>query len=253
MTKPRDNQRSKVYNAEQVIRRNGQAFTTVAECQAYTDKVLASPYVRRKWLKGTKMTATVLDGRGRRNANADWTLREIKLPKWARTEDVVLHEISHLLAPKFEQHGWQFCEIFLDLVRHFMGKDAHDKLKASFKQHRVRFSQPVKRTLTPEQKAALRERMARAREAREVTRCPSVVIVNPRADEDDPFQGYLRREGTQWHGCEYPYTSSLDDATVWQYPADARRAAEKSGYSRWEVVPMEEAERREREKELVAA
>ena len=78
------------------------------------------------------------------------------------------HELSHLLQPSGSAaHGWQFCSIELRLVRHFLGKEAYDKLKAEFKAGRVRFTKPrAKRELTPEQRAVLGERMAVARAAK---------------------------------------------------------------------------------------
>jgi uncharacterized membrane protein len=68
-------------------------------------------------------------------------------------------------------HGWQFAETYLLLVRHVMGVDAHDRLKAQFKEHRVRFREPKKRReLSEEQRQALRERLYEARQKRRIER-----------------------------------------------------------------------------------
>jgi len=57
--------------------------------------------------------------------------------------------------------------VLLDLVRFVMGREAHDVLKASFKEHKVRFTAPrAKRQYTPEQLEILRARLAAGREAK---------------------------------------------------------------------------------------
>lgn len=61
-------------------------------------------------------------------------------------------------------HGWEWCEIYLDLVRYMLGRETHLELKQSFKLHRVRFSPPIKRHLTEEARQVLRDRLNRGRE-----------------------------------------------------------------------------------------
>ena len=52
-----------------------------------------------------------------------------------------------------------------------MGVDAHDRLKAQFKEHRVRFREPKKRReLTEEQRQVLSERLYEARQKRRIER-----------------------------------------------------------------------------------
>ncbi len=110
------------------------------------------------------------DGRGRSNAGgcADY----ITLPLWARQTRTILHELAHLIADRkyarrnIAGHGWQFCAIYLDLVRFVMGLEAGDALKASFKTHKVRYREPTKRNMTPEQRQAAADRMAMARAAK---------------------------------------------------------------------------------------
>jgi hypothetical protein len=54
-----------------------------------------------------------------------------------------------------------------DVVLYMMGREAHDTLKASMREHRVRFREPRKRApLSPERRAQLVAQLAYAREQR---------------------------------------------------------------------------------------
>lgn len=57
----------------------------------------------------------VTDGRGRRHACGSRAV--IKLPRWARTRPVVLHECAHGLAP--DKHGPRFMAVYLALLETF--------------------------------------------------------------------------------------------------------------------------------------
>lgn len=61
----------------------------------------------------------VSDGRGRRHACGSREV--IKLPRWARTAPVVLHECAHGLAD--DMHGPNFLRAYLELIEHFLGAD----------------------------------------------------------------------------------------------------------------------------------
>ena len=99
---------------------------------------------------------------------------QITLGVKARRKWIVLHELSHVIVLRTQPHaeaawhGWQFAKIYLELVNHVLGKDAHDRLRESFRSRRVRYKQPWTRSLTPEQRAAAGARLAAARASREV-------------------------------------------------------------------------------------
>jgi len=85
----------------------------------------------------------------------------------------MLHELSHLVVslehPRSECafHGWQFCQVYLNLVRNVLGPEAHDRLKGCFKEFRVKYTKPrAKRQYTDEEREAMRVRMAAMRAAR---------------------------------------------------------------------------------------
>ncbi len=180
----RDSQRSKVYAAERaagIYRHRSEAMDWDGVL-AFVEKVQSSAYVRRKY-SASRYQVKAFPGRGGGMAMRELLARDIDgywmrhhgqiitLGVWARQPAVILHEIAHHYAGLSHSHDWAFCATFLDLVRHFMGKEAHDALKAQFKAHRVRFTPPrPKRTLTPEQREAASARLALAREARAAKR-----------------------------------------------------------------------------------
>jgi hypothetical protein len=61
----------------------------------------------------------VTDGRGRRHACG--SRQVIKLPRWARTRPIVLHECAHGLAP--DKHGPIFVRVYTELLVTFAGLD----------------------------------------------------------------------------------------------------------------------------------
>lgn len=185
-----DSQRAKVYRAENPMMTHRIHWDSIDDAQAWLDEKLGSAYLRRKYGRmvqvsketverdGKRITTiveerrvpriTVLPGIGKRNAHGDPWRRAIQLPRWAREPQILLHELAHVLTPSSAiPHGWEFCETYLDLVRHIMGKQHADELKRNFRQQRVRFTKPrAKRVLTEAQKQVLRDRMAVARAAR---------------------------------------------------------------------------------------
>lgn len=192
MARRRDSQRQRVYDAEQ--RAWGWWYVpksellTVKECQAFIDKILASKWLANQddmrmqlSLVQRKGGVAVIPGRGAANASVDdrygesngWLVRvsarpSISVGVQARQKVVLCHELAHILQPSGSTaHGWEFCDVYLRLVRHFLGKESHDKLKAEFKAGGVRFTKPrAKRQLTPQQREAATARLAAARAAR---------------------------------------------------------------------------------------
>jgi putative metallohydrolase (TIGR04338 family) len=142
MSEMRDTQRSKLYRAEGVA--TGKSFADIAEVRAYVEKINRSAWWRSHH-KFPGIPIEVTDGRGRRKACA-LGMRTIKLPKWARYEEVVLHELAHtIITSRFgyggaPAHGREFAKMLLLMVRHFMGKDDYETLKTSFKIAGVKYA-----------------------------------------------------------------------------------------------------------------
>lgn len=170
--KTRDTQRSRVYKADHALDKYGR-LETVPEIERFVRKVWKSKRVQAAFRRATKWTPVVEDGRGRRRAGGGYT--GITMPKWSRTKGVILHELAHTVMHRegYEDdpaHGWRFCRTYLLLVLYALGREAHDDLKAAFKANRIRFTEPRKRKpLSPERRAELAERLAKARAARTQT------------------------------------------------------------------------------------
>jgi putative metallohydrolase (TIGR04338 family) len=180
----RDSQRKRVYTAERAAfpdcsETSDPTLPTVEDIERYVKKVWGSKRVQAAFPRSTlhySRVPEVADGRGCRRAIAYGTY-QITIPKWARREWVVLHELAHIIVererlhPKNEiaDHGWHFCEVYLKLVLYMMGREAHDALKASFKKHKVKFTQPRERKpISDEQRAVLAARLAAARALKKV-------------------------------------------------------------------------------------
>ncbi|MCA8959740.1 MAG: DUF2786 domain-containing protein [Planctomycetes bacterium] len=131
VSRARDTQRTAVYRAEDRVPW-GRWLSTIAEVQAFVDEVVASPHWSRR---EAPRVVVARDGRGRRHAcsNESWFGGEVRLPKWSRSQLIVLHELAHLCVPKGEAaHGPVFAREYIDLVRTFLSPEAADRLEAEF-------------------------------------------------------------------------------------------------------------------------
>ena len=146
MARPRDRQRQKIYTAEHGVT-GSKLFKTVAEMQAFVDKLLAEAWTRRRF--GNRKIE-VRDGRGRSRAGGSpngW----ITLPLWARTSLTICHELAHALGTHGEEaHGPEFTRRLLELVSHVMGDQAGATLRQRYVELRVKIGPPLKlRDLKP--------------------------------------------------------------------------------------------------------
>lgn len=161
MNRARDSQRSKVYAAEwHFCFSHSRKLTEMTDLQARVTQITASKWWRSR-IKGWSRVK-VKDGRGRRSACAwSWDF-SIAIPRSSRTEGVLLHELAHLLTDhrhgrRIAAHGREFCMEYLALVRRFMGKHAHDELRAAFKAGGVKYRPKVQ--LSPEERQRRREQI----------------------------------------------------------------------------------------------
>ncbi|MEZ5848208.1 MAG: hypothetical protein R3C70_15780 [Geminicoccaceae bacterium] len=116
-TRPRDFQRSRVYGWE---RRFVMPLACdpmgLDACRALVLDVYLLCEADRCEERGWK-PPEVTDGRGRRHACGSRAV--IKLPRWARTKAVVLHECAHGLAA--DAHGPEFVRVYIGLLETFAG------------------------------------------------------------------------------------------------------------------------------------
>jgi hypothetical protein len=115
----RDFQRARVYRWEalHVFPHAGERLTLGA-CRALVEQA----YRWREAPGGADPSwapPRVTDGRGRRHACGSREV--IKLPRWARTRAVVLHECAHGMAD--DGHGPKFVGVYAELLEHFAGMD----------------------------------------------------------------------------------------------------------------------------------
>jgi len=144
MREPTDSQRSAVYRWEDRVvrefdpgsRRDGSL--PLADCD---------DLVREVWEDyGLRNPPRVTDGRGRRNACGG--NGRIRLPIWARSRAIVLHETAHsLLARKgmrhsIAAHGPEFARLLLDLLARYcdVPKAKARRMGVEQRPRRVRFA-----------------------------------------------------------------------------------------------------------------
>jgi hypothetical protein len=141
--KPRDFQRARVYRweAEHVFPRAGERLS-LERCRALVEAAYRwreEPGAGPGWAP-----PVVTDGRGRRHACG--SRAAIKLPRWARTRAVVLHECAHGMAD--DQHGPGFVAVYVELLARFAGLDAA-RLRATLAAASVRVAPEGVGTGTP--------------------------------------------------------------------------------------------------------
>ena len=116
--RPRDFQRALVYKweAQHVFPRAGDRLSLDA-CRALVEEAYRwreAPGGDRSW-----SPPRVTDGRGRRHACGSREV--IKLPRWARTRAIVLHECAHGMTD--DGHGPKFVAVYVGLLVEFARLD----------------------------------------------------------------------------------------------------------------------------------
>lgn len=135
-SRPRDSQRARLYRAEGEVDA-GRRLPTVERMQAYVDVLAAADWFVARW--GVR-TFDVRPGFGHRRATADQN-GVLQMPKWARRELVLLHEVAHCLTPStFAPHGPEYAGVLLALARRGMGPATGQLLEDAFARQRVRWT-----------------------------------------------------------------------------------------------------------------
>lgn len=159
----RDGQRKKLYAAE------NEAFASYPQQLRGRAQLIALAQVYAEQL-GRKAPGVYLK-RGRRS-HYDPNTRAVYLAvTHGATRDWVLtHELCHFwddcTGANKPWHGREFAALHLDVVTRVLGRAWGEKLRAAYVKHGVKFRAARKRELTDEQRAILRERLAKARAAK---------------------------------------------------------------------------------------
>lgn len=253
----RDTQKKRVYDAEDALPsfaskaaerllRNGPKVAStgnlsIEACQAYVDHVTSSAWFQTRWGKRAFTVRHKVYGK----ATGGWN--RVTLPPWARTEHIILHEIAHSLVPdSCADHGPEFAATLLTLVRYAMGAEHAATLRASYKEHRVRYrsgmasvpkpgSKPVVPRAEQERKkreaaAAEKQRAAAARKRRlndPDGRASAVDLLKVAIEEGwygPPGTPARRQALATLRTLEFPGKSKHVQA-LWEADAAARREA----------------------------
>ena len=143
--RPRDSQRARLYRAEGEVDA-GRRLPDVARMQAYVDALASADWFLARW--GTR-TFDVRPGFGHRRATADGE-GVLQMPRWARTELVLLHEVAHCLTPRAcAAHGPEYAGVLLALARRGMGPATAQALEDAFARQRVRWTLAAALPLSP--------------------------------------------------------------------------------------------------------
>lgn len=143
MSRPRDSQRQRVYDAE----RRAFALDTglildIHELRAWVAEVVASEWWHKRYPHIKEII--VGDGRGRRSACGFlrfWDSRgQIKMPRRFRFKWLTLHEIAHVITPDHHSfHGVEFVRNLLLLIERFLGQGNAELLREEMMAGRVKF------------------------------------------------------------------------------------------------------------------
>jgi putative metallohydrolase (TIGR04338 family) len=160
-----DRQRSRVYEAEALVRRifdravdfpvvdvagshvtlpPERKFASVESVQSYVDAVLGLRWVRERWPRA-EVSVHVRPRAGNASAHYERLLAVIAVPlhrggqAWALREIVVLHEVAHHLGTDEEvPHGVEFTGRLVELVGGVIGEEAAFLLRVTLLDNGVR-------------------------------------------------------------------------------------------------------------------
>lgn len=227
MTRARDNQRSRVYAAENSVFTFGQTIPD-ALLQATLNDWLDRRPIRSRF--GPRRI-TIERGKGAARA---YGAHRITVGVRCRNEWLLCHELAHCLTPgAYAAHGPEYCGIYLFLVDLFIGPAKAAELRAAFRTRRVKWNNKaipapstgtrvpprqyerladVKARLnlpTPEQAAARSAAGRRAWETRKATPVepiafPLAVRLGPKLADEMHYQREITLENAENDGCPEP-------------------------------------------------
>jgi hypothetical protein len=137
--KPRDFQRSRVYDAGSTARMDSHWFASLEEMQAFVDDVTASD----GW-EGPHPIEVRLTRRDSRTSEChDSGKGGIRIsPGHGSNQLTVLHELAHALDAPGPDHGPEFCRAWLDLVARYGYPGDLARLQNAFREQRVQVAPP---------------------------------------------------------------------------------------------------------------
>jgi len=160
----RDSQRQRLYDAEKPAhylmeeQNLNPSFSSIEEIQQFVDKLISSAWLKKRFKYTDGWKINIVKGRCNSNsAYVQYMTNSITLPMWAWNKMIILHELSHFIARKYEgAHGRFFARAYLELIGHVLGPDARKILKEQYRKHGVKYT--PKKQLTEKDRQARRER-----------------------------------------------------------------------------------------------
>jgi putative metallohydrolase (TIGR04338 family) len=140
---PRDNQRQRVYNAESVaLPSRPRLGTTVAEVQAWVNKITDYAWFRRRWGR-RNITVVQKRGSGGYVYNNSTTIHiGLNVQGGGAYQSTVIHEIAHVLVPQ-ERHGPMFARTMVELTRYTFGAYNAANLLSAYRTYGARVGSPT--------------------------------------------------------------------------------------------------------------
>lgn len=151
MSRPRDSQRSKVYQAElefeAALDGRNPTYPDIHAVRVGVEWIVESRWWRSRFPGITNVL--VQDGRGRRYPGGRPPLEGspiggITLPRSCRHKSILLHELAHIVAPIDDAwHGKSFVRCYLALVDEWIGQMEGLALRWFFAKNRVKWDEPA--------------------------------------------------------------------------------------------------------------
>ncbi len=177
MKRERDTQRARFWKAINALDPFATPLREMTDVRHYIGALRENAAILRLYPQA-KWFVEVKDGRG---ISRDWITypdaNVVSFTRAGRHKVAVVRALAFIIAYRIDRkaawHGWLYCSILMALVRSGIGKPAAEALKAAFDREGVKYSRPIKRTLTATQKAAAVEKgeklatMMKDRRARE--------------------------------------------------------------------------------------
>lgn len=144
----RDFQRQKVYDSERIFRTKHKSkikyYKNLKEIQGFIDIVLKDKHFKKYGITNIHVYCS------KRTVAYGWLENNIsiamKLPKWAKNQLTILHEISHGICHKLfpnediSPHGIEFIYVYLDLIYNILGKRCFKIICKIFTENKVKHS-----------------------------------------------------------------------------------------------------------------
>lgn len=253
---PVDSGRNKLYTAENRNDWSPKAKSYLTQPEAAALAAEAVLWLRDRHRYEVRPRPTVVLSRGD-GAWANERKNLIHLGRERPTRWILLHEVAHLVnlnwfpnwdgEPDRRAHGAQFAHVYLLLIGRFCSVADRENLKASFREHNVRFRPKKTRRMTDEQRAAAAARLAASRPAPSPHRWTYCRVL-------DTAHGPVRLYACTAQWKVFRYTDATGNGYCWAYgtndaskaitraaEASALRLGAQRGYDsdpRWSLVDI---------------